>query len=126
MPAKELTPAEFVRKAELLARNERWELELAQQIKVAKLLPPVRQFKFNEFRKWRADFAWPMVMLIAEVDGGIWTGGRHVTGNGFEKDCEKMNAAVIAGYKVLRFTPDMVKRGEALATLQCLLPVVGA
>jgi len=40
-------------------------------------------------------------MLAVEVDGGTWTGGRHTRGAGFEADCEKLNAAVIAGFRVL-------------------------
>jgi len=60
-------------------------------------------------------------MLAVEVDGGTWTGGRHTRGAGFEADCEKLNAAVIAGFRVLRFTGAMVRSGAALATIETAL-----
>jgi len=40
---------------------------------------------------------------------GLWSGGRHVRGNGYTKDCEKYNAASILGYIVLRYTADMIR-----------------
>jgi hypothetical protein len=39
--------------------------------------------------------------------------GRHVTRKGFESDARKYNRAVLLGWRVLRFTPSMIKTGEA-------------
>lgn len=64
-------------------------------------------------RKFRFDFVIPQATLICEVEGGTWAGGRHTTGAGFRKDCEKYNLAVEHGYAVLRYTSDMVKNGLA-------------
>jgi hypothetical protein len=40
--------------------------------------------------------------------------GRHVTGKGFESDARKYNRAVLIGWRVLRFTPSMIKTWEAV------------
>lgn len=61
------------------------------------------EYKFNNNRKWRFDFALPEKKLAVEIDGGIWTNGRHVRGSGFLKDMEKLNSAVELGWKVLRY-----------------------
>ena len=61
-----------------------------------------------KLRKWRFDFAQPALMLAFEVEGGTWTGGRHVNPIGYAKDCEKYNAATRQGWKVFRLTPAMI------------------
>lgn len=73
---------------------------------------PVVELKFSATRRWRFDFAWPSQMVALEVEGGIWTGGRHTRGAGFLKDMEKYNAAALAGWRVFRCTP------QQLATAQ--------
>lgn len=73
-------------------------------------------------RRWRFDFAYFLPYKLAiEVDGGVWAGGRHVRGTGYTRDCEKLNAAAIAGWRVLRFTGDMVRDGRALDTIRLAL-----
>jgi very-short-patch-repair endonuclease len=84
-------------------------------------IPFEQEYRFHDSRRWRADFAFPQRKLLVEVDGAIWTGGRHTRGAGWEKDAEKLNAAAILGYRVLRFSPGMVRRGEAIETIKrCL------
>ena len=78
------------------------------------------EYRFDQARKWRFDIAIPDRKLAIEVDGGTWVGGRHTTGAGFRRDCEKMNAATVQGWRVLRFTSDMVRDG-ALGTIQAAL-----
>ena len=58
-----------------------YESELAQQVKFAGLPAPVAQHKFHPVRRWRFDLAWPANMLAIEVDGGIWSNGRHTRGS---------------------------------------------
>lgn len=72
--------------------------------------PPVREYKFCDGRAWRFDFAWPERLVAIEIEGGIWRNGRHTRGSGFEKDCEKYNAAAIEGWKVLRITKSMLDK----------------
>jgi hypothetical protein len=83
------------------------------QLQLGGLPQPQREFMFHRKRKWRFDLAWPELLIAVEIEGGIWVGGRHVRGAGYEADCEKYNEAQLAGWMVLRFTPGMIKRGKA-------------
>ena len=76
-------------------------------------LEPVREYVFAPPRKWRADFFFAP-NLIVEIEGGAWTSGRHVRGGGFGEDIAKYNAATLAGFRVLRFTTEMVVSGMAI------------
>ena len=81
------------------------------------------EYQFFPPRKFRFDYAihsqWEgMGNLAVEIDGGIWTGGRHTRGLGFQRDMEKLNLAAIEGWSVLRFTPKQVLSGEAEQTLK--------
>ena len=69
----------------------------------------VAEFKFHDARKWRADFSIPSKRLLIEVDGGIFSGGRHTRGAGFLADCEKLNSAAMLGYRVLRYSPTQLR-----------------
>lgn len=64
------------------------------------------EWYFHTERKWRFDYACPELKIAIEVDGGIFTGGRHSGGVGQLKDMEKMNAATILGWRILHYTPD--------------------
>ena len=66
----------------------------------------------------RADFAFIDHWILVEVDGGTFSGGRHVRGKGYEDDCRKINEATRLGWRVYRFTTEMVKSGEAIALLE--------
>lgn len=90
-------------------------------LKAAKLPEPVRELKFHHTRKWRFDFAYPAQMIGIEVEGGVWSGGRHTRGNGYSADCEKYNHAELLGWKVYRFTPAIIKSGEAVAMIALAL-----
>ena len=63
-----------------------------------------REYRFAPPRHWRFDFAWPAVKLAVEIEGGVWSRGRHTRGKGFIADCDKYNAATMLGWRVLRFT----------------------
>ncbi len=91
-------------------------------LKALKFPEPEREYPFAKAigRKWRFDYAWPDVRsecyyddfihcpVALEIDGGNFSGGRHVRPIGFEKDCEKINEAQRLGWKVYRFTPSMI------------------
>jgi very-short-patch-repair endonuclease len=72
-------------------------------------------------RDWRADFAMIDDMLLVEVEGGGWSGGRHTRGAGFEGDLAKYDAAMRLGYTVYRCSPAMVKSGRAIETILALV-----
>lgn len=78
------------------------------------------EYRFHPSRKWRFDFAHPESRLAIELEGGTWGKGRHTTGKGYAADCEKYNAAAMAGWRVIRFTGDMLRQSP----YQHLLPVV--
>jgi hypothetical protein len=94
------------------------EQDLAFHIHAAGLPEPVREYRFHDTRRWRFDFAWPEYQVAAEVEGGVFTKGRHTRGPGFVKDCEKYNEAALLGWIVLRFPSPMISSGEALAMLE--------
>jgi len=88
------------------------------QISAAGLPEPHREYPLIPGRRFRADFAWPEHKLAVEIEGGTWSGGRHVRGTGYMNDCRKYNLSVLHGWRVLRFTSEMVRDGEALDTLE--------
>lgn len=88
------------------------EATLALQLQAVKI-EYEREFKFCPDRKWRADFRISDTKILVEVEGGIWSGGRHTRGSGFEKDCEKYNWAAANGWIVLRYSTRQVMAGEA-------------
>jgi hypothetical protein len=90
---------------------------LVWQVKAAGLPDPAPEYRFDPGRRWRFDLAWPVVRLACECEGATWTGGRHTTGSGFERDCEKYNQAAIMGWRVLRFTGGMIESGAALESI---------
>ena len=99
------------------------EESLALQIRAVKLPEPVREHRFHKVRRWRFDFAYPAYMLAIEVEGGVWSGGRHTRGAGFTKDCEKYNTALMEGWRVYRCTPQMVAAGTVVRDIEIMLGV---
>lgn len=69
-----------------------------------------KEFKFHPVRKWRFDYAFPEHKIALEVEGGVWTGGRHTSSVGFLNDMEKYNTATLMGWRVFRTTPDDLYR----------------
>ena len=64
-------------------------------------------------KDWRFDRAHLMARVAIELDGGTHNGGRHVRGEGYAKDCEKLNAATALGWAVFRLTSDMLRDDPA-------------
>jgi len=64
------------------------------------------EWPFHPERKWRFDYARPDLKIAIEVDGGVFTGGRHSGGVGQVKDMEKNNNAQALGWIVYHITPD--------------------
>lgn len=127
MVAEKRTPKRVTRAARqrgmTAAGLSRIEEQMAQQMLLAKFPAPVREHRFHHTRRWRFDFAWPERMLALEVEGGIWGVGRHTSGAGFEKDCEKYNTATVHGWRVLRVTAGQIKAGKALAFVEMALDI---
>lgn len=74
----------------------------------------IPQYRFCETRRWRFDYAIPLLQIAVEIDGGTWSDERsgHTWGKGVTNDYEKQNAAMIQGWAVFRFTTDMLSGRE--------------
>ena len=75
----------------------------------------MREYQAIPERKFRWDFRLSDNLLV-ELNGGTWQHMGHSTGTGIQRDCEKHNLAILAGWRVLMFTADDVKSGRALTT----------
>ena len=83
-----------------------------------------REVLYARGRRFRADFRlYPTAgkPILIEVQGGIYSRQAHGSVSGILKDNERLNEATIAGYRMMRFTPDQVKSGEAKQTIARVL-----
>lgn len=90
------------------------ERTLLAQLRALGVVEPVREYRF---RQYRVDFCWPMVRLCVEVEGGVWTMGRHVRPLGFIRDTRKYNALALSGFAVLRYAEGDLRSGRAAAEI---------
>lgn len=67
-----------------------------------------REFRFHEKRRWRLDFCHESSKTAIEIDGGIWVKSGHSSGTGISRDIEKSNELEYMGYRLFRFTGDMI------------------
>lgn len=95
------------------------ESTLANQLRVLKI-GFEQEYKFQPKRKWRADFYITGTKILIEVEGGIWSNGRHTRGKGYIADMEKYNSAQELGYLVFRYSTEQVKSGKAIEEIRQL------
>jgi hypothetical protein len=71
-----------------------------------------RYAKSKRSKRYRLDFAHPFSRTGIEIQGGVYSRGRHVTGSGYERDCKKYNLA----YTMLshKFAISMMKTEKAI------------
>nr|WP_314137723.1 DUF559 domain-containing protein [Acinetobacter lwoffii] len=100
------------------------EVKLATALKALKI-DFEQEFKFHPERKWKADFHLVGKKILVEVEGGIWSGGRHTRGKGYLGDMEKYNAATMMGYQVIRFSTEQVKSGLAIQQIEKMVGDLG-
>lgn len=74
----------------------------------------VTEHRFHPTRRWRFDLAIPEHRIAIEVEGGVWTRGRHTRGSGYLADLEKYNAAAALGWTVLRYDADTARKNPAM------------
>ena len=101
-----------------------FEAKLARELKTLKI-EFEQEFEFHPKRKWRADFHMVGKKILVEVEGAIWSGGRHTRGKGYIGDMEKYNAATMMGFQVLRFSTDQVKSGHAIQQIEKMVGDLG-
>jgi hypothetical protein len=92
--------------------------DLATLLKLHGLPAGVPEYRFAPPRRWRFDCCWPDRMLAVEVEGGVWTGGRHTRPVGYLRDVDKYNEASLRGWTLLRVTPAMVADGRAVELIR--------
>jgi very-short-patch-repair endonuclease len=78
-------------------------------------LPFEKEFQFHFERKWRSDYI--VKGILVEIEGAVWTQGRHTRGSGYTNDLEKYRTAAALGYKVFRFSTQEVLDGTAKSFL---------
>lgn len=85
------------------------------------------EYQFDPKRRSRFDRAHHLARVAVEIDGGTHSGGRHVRGDGYANDCEKLNRATAQGWAVFRLTSDMLRDapaqhlGQIIATIEARL-----
>lgn len=100
------------------------EVKLATALRALKI-DFEQEFKFHPERKWKADFHLVGKKILVEVEGGIWSGGRHTRGKGYIGDMQKYNAATMMGYQVIRFSTEQVKSGLAIQQIEKMVGDLG-
>ncbi len=90
------------------------EMILANRLTIAGLRGFVHQHRFAPPRRFRFDVAWPDRKVAVEVQGGIWSGGRHARGSGIAVECQKFSLAAARGWRILPVTREMIESGEAV------------
>lgn len=84
--------------------HESESLKVAADISDVFYTEVLREYKFCTERKWRLDFFIPAFRLGIEIQGGVYSGGRHVRSNGYLKDMEKYNSLTLHGIGLFQFT----------------------
>jgi len=92
--------------------------DLAWQIRMTGLPTPERQYAAIPGRRHRFDFAWPNFKLLLDVQGGIFTKGKHGRGAGIMQDQEKLNLATIEGWHVMHVSVRHIDEGTAVQWLR--------
>lgn len=78
---------------------------------------PVPEYQFAPPRKWRFDWAWVGHKIALEIEGGVYTRGRHLRPRGFLADIDKYNTAAIMGWRLVRCTPEQFAAGDGVLLL---------
>lgn len=102
-PATVLGEAESMPEALLLNRIQRHGLP-----------KPETQVQLIEGRRFRYDVVFRQWKVAVEVQGGIWSGGAHVRGQGYEANAVKSALAQIEGYICLYVTPGQINDNTAV------------
>jgi hypothetical protein len=92
-----------VRKKTVVKRIEARPLKEMKLILQLMKIDFIAEHRFHETRQWRFDISIPSLKIAIEYEGIMSRKSRHTTVTGYTKDCEKYNAATIAGWRVLRY-----------------------
>lgn len=81
----------------------------------------IKEHIFHPIRKWRFDYAIIEHKIAVEVEGGVYTGGRHTRPVGFLGDMEKYNAGTLLGWRIFRVTPDSLLKNKTFDLLRAAI-----
>ena len=82
----------------------------------------IAEYKFHPERKWRIDyFINGKIKLAIEIEGGIWTSGRHTRPAGFIADMEKYNAMTELGIYLYRLSYVNMCNAETILKIKKLI-----
>jgi len=79
---------------------------------------PIGEHRFSKGRRWRFDRAWLTEKVAVELEGGVYSHGRHNRPKGFIADCEKYNRAAVEGWLVLRYTTQHLRENPLAVVAQ--------
>lgn len=81
------------------------------------------EHKFHDKRRWKIDLAvWtPSCKIAIEIEGAVFTRGRHVDGVGFLKDIEKYNTLTLYGWRLLRYTHSHHQYHEIISDIKKMI-----
>ena len=92
---------------ETRSRNERRMHSICHEYGIP---PPRTNFPIQVgARTFIADFCWPDLRLIVEADSWRWHGGRLAA----ESDADRAQLLALAGWRIVRFTRDQIKKARA-------------
>lgn len=80
--------------------NTRYRVAVQLGCKAVGIPEPIAEHRFSPPRKFRFDWCWEAQKVALEVQGAIWTQGRHSRGSGLLREHEKLNLAASQGWKV--------------------------
>ncbi len=126
----------------VIPKVSKLEQQLYEQMYWCSDIPPTEHWAAGVYgqayvcadRKWQWDFCWPERMIAVEVQGGLYRRsgakkcracgqtptGAHNTAKGYNRDVEKLNAAMILGYRFIIVTSDTLKSGQAVRDIAAL------
>lgn len=121
MEKKDINPIEQAKRDAKKRKSENRKILFNQVIGSFGIPVATTEHQFHPIRKWRFDYCWPDHKIALEVEGGVFTGGRHTSGAGFSEDMIKYNAAVILGWRVIRTTPTNLLKVDTINMIKQLI-----
>lgn len=115
-PPAPATPARTTMRASTARAPSEIECLLTEQIALAQLPAPQREYRHIRGRRYRLDFAWPEQKIGLEVQGMV-----HRIKGRFRNDIEKRALGLLAGWRILEVDGAAVRSGRALRWIEELL-----
>lgn len=97
-----------------------YERALVELCKINGLPLPTAEYQFHPTRKWRFDYYLERdtTKVALELEGGIYTRGRHTRPSGFLGDMDKYNAAAEMGILLVRAKSTPLPQAATIETLK--------